>query len=133
MPKMLKSEFSQEQWNKKRLVLAVLITLFLVIAGLGLKSYLLGSESPQSSNVNKNIKGTNTSTVPAVTLPTAEDIVQGVGGSIFNIKKEIEKINVVDLATSSPQIQKILNDIKALPSVPGQKAKDVCLNLCNGL
>ncbi len=130
---MLKSEFPQEQWNKKRLVLAVLITLFLVIAGLGLKSYLLGSEYPQSSNVNKNVQGTSTSAAPTITLPTANDVSQGVGRSINNIKKEIEKINVQDLATSSPQIKKVLDDIRALPSVPGQKAKDVCLNLCNGL
>ncbi len=130
---MLKSEFPQEQWNKKRLVFAILIILFLVVAGMSLKSYLLGLEFPQNSSVNKNVKGTSTSAAPTITLPTANDVSQGVGRSINNIKKEIEKINVQDLATSSPQIKKVLDDIRALPSVPGQKAKDVCLNLCNGL
>ncbi len=137
---MQKVEFSQQSWDKKKILLTVFVLAGLIIAGLGLKNYLLDS---QGSNLNSapstqnSVKGSSVSPTPAptvaTTLPSAQSIGQGALQSINNIKQEINKLNVADLATSSPQIQKIVNDIKGLPNVPGQQAKDICLKVCNGL
>lgn len=138
MPKTLKTEFPAEQWNKKRVVLTILVFLLLVAGAYAVKTYVLGSNdsnlSPGSnSNSRDNVKGASVTPTPTITLPSMQSIGQGALGNINNIKDEINKINVQELATSSPQVQKILNDIKSLPSVPGQQAKDICLKVCNGL
>lgn len=49
------------------------------------------------------------------------------------LKKEAGKIDVDQIASSSPQIQKVLNDLKALEKVPQNQAKNMCLNICNTL
>lgn len=131
---MVKTEFPAEKWNKKRVIFAILVILFLIIGGLELKAYVLDSDNSNSvSNPKADVRGTNVSPSPTIDLPSAESIGQGAIQNLNNIKQEINNINVQDLATSSPQIQKIVNDIKALPSVPGQQAKDICLKVCNGL
>jgi len=138
---MQKVEFSQQSWDKKKILLTVLVLAGLIIAGLGLKNYLLDSNgsnlnsTPNTPNTQSSVKGSNISSTPTptITLPSAQSIGQEALGSINNIKQEINKLNVQELATSSPQIQKIVNDIKGLPNVPGQQAKDICLKVCNGL
>lgn len=132
MPKTLKTEFPQEQWNKKRVALVGLIAVLLIAGAFGVKNYVLGSND-SSTNFTSDVKGAKVSTGPTITLPSVQSIGQGTVGSINNIKDEINKINVQELATSSPQVQKILNDIRALPSVPGQQAKEMCLKVCSGL
>lgn len=134
MPRAVKADFPQEKWNKKKIILTFIILILLIIGGLKLKDYLLNSNSsPGGSSTSESVKGASVSVGPTVTLPSAQDIGAGLQSDLNNVKKEIGNINVQDLATSSPQIQKVVNDIKALPAVPGQQAKDICLKICNGL
>lgn len=143
---MQKAEFPSEPWDKKKIIFAVFIVICLALVGYGVKSYILSANnssgttgSPSSGNVegvstqavsdNSNVN----SNVGSLSLPSAQNIESGVVQNINNIKQEISNLNIADVASSSPQIQKIVNDIKSLPAVPGQKAKDICLNICNGL
>lgn len=131
----VKSDFPVEQWNKKRLIVLIIALGVLIVGGLELKNYLLGSDSPEISNFStqKNVKGASISPVPTISLPTAKDIGQNLEGGISNIKNELNNIKVQEIATSSPQVQKVLNDIKELPSVPGKEVCSSLLKLCNGL
>lgn len=136
MQKTQKAEFAADKWDKKKIVLTILISILLVVGGLGLKKYVLGEatqgEILQNSE-SKDVKGANVSAAPTISLPSARQIGEGVGQNINNIKQEINNMNVADLATTSPQVKKILDDIKALPNYPANQAKEICLNLCNGL
>jgi len=138
MQKIQKAEFAAEKWDKKKIVLTILVAAALIIGGLQLKSYVLGentwgevSQAPESSS--GDVKGLNLTPTPTISIPSAQEIGQGLGQNINSIKQEINTINVADLATSSPQVKKILDDIKALPSYPASQAKEICLNFCSGL
>lgn len=126
MPKQIKSDLPQESWNKKRLILLGIFLAILIIGGLELRTYYLADN-------DSRVAGAKISPVPTIVLPSSRNISEGVQNSVLNIKQEIEKINVSEIATSSPQVQKVLNDIKALPAVPGEQAKDMCIKLCNSL
>lgn len=126
MSKQTKPDLPQESWNKKRLIVLAILLLVLIIGGLELRSYYL-------VDTDSRVAGASISPVPTIVLPSSQNISEGVQNSVLNIKQEIEKINVSEIATSSPQVQKVLNDIKDLPSVPGQQAKDMCVKICNSL
>lgn len=135
---MQKVEFSQQSWDKKKIFLTVVALAVLAVVGVVLKNYLLdskGSNLNSPPNTQSSVKGSSVSPTPTVTitLPSVQSISQEALGNINNIKQEINKLNVQELATSSPQIQKIVNDIKSLPNIPGQQAKDICLKVCSGL
>lgn len=49
------------------------------------------------------------------------------------IKREVNSINIKEIASSSPQIQKILLDLKNLQSLPENQAREACYNICKGL
>ncbi|MEX2012961.1 MAG: hypothetical protein WD967_00985 [Candidatus Levyibacteriota bacterium] len=138
MQKVQKPEFAAEKWDKKKIVLAILVATALIIGGVKVKNYVLGENTQgEVSNVpesnSRDVKGTNVVPTPTISIPSAQQIGEGLGQNINNIKQEINTINVADLATSSPQVKKILDDIKALPSYPANQAKEICLNFCSGL
>ena len=142
---MQKTEFLSESWDKKKIILAVFIVICLALVGYGVKTYILpANNSSGTVDVSSGkVKGVNTQAVSdnntvnsntgSISLPSAQNIESGVAQNINNIKQEISTLNIADIASSSPQIQKIVNDIKALPEVPGQKAKDICQQICSGL
>lgn len=128
MAKVVKSEFPAERWNKKRLMLAFIILAALIFGVLQLKSYML------DDSMKEDVRGVSSATpAPTISLPSAQTIGQELEQNINNIKEEINNLNMQDLATSSPQVQKVLEDIKSLPSYPASQAKQVCLNICNNL
>lgn len=136
MPKAQKPEFTAQKWNKKKIILTALAVAFLIVAALQLKNYILGdakgeTSAESSSGPSQAVEGAKIS--PTISLPTAKQIGESLGQNLNDIKQELNNINVQDIATSSPQVKKILEDIKALPNYPANQAKDVCLNICNSL
>ena len=143
---MQKAEFPSESWDKKKIIFAIFILICLSLAGYGVKTYILPANKSiglAGSLSSGNVEGVSTqavsdnsnvnSNVGSLSLPSAQNIESGVAQNINNIKQEISNLNIADVASSSPQIQKIVNDIKSLPAVPGQKAKDICQQICSGL
>ncbi|MCL5113849.1 MAG: hypothetical protein M1372_01615 [Patescibacteria group bacterium] len=124
---------TEESWNKKRLVLAFTILLILAGLGYGLKSHFLGEQpsSNQSSNL-KSVKGV-TSDVNSDGSEPISNLGTAVGRQLESIKKEASSINITEIATSSPQVQKIVNDIKNLQNYPGGQVKEACFKICSGL
>ncbi|MEX2007168.1 MAG: hypothetical protein WD992_00120 [Candidatus Levyibacteriota bacterium] len=133
MAKAQKPEFAAEKWDKKKIFLAVLVISAFVVLGLQLKTYFLDSNYLKSNNSNspKDTKGTSIS--PTISIPSAKALGEEVVQNLNNIQQEINSINVQDIATSSPQVKKILEDIKALPNYPANQAKDMCIKFCSGL
>lgn len=115
-----KEEEIEESWNKKRVGIALII-LLIFIAGL---VYLLNNNFTFG-----NKSGQNTKVLSAKDVKL-EDMVQN---QIINLKKEASSINVEEIASSSPQIRKLIDDLKALSDLPRNQAKEACLNICKRL
>ncbi|MEK7558679.1 MAG: hypothetical protein AAB521_00060 [Patescibacteria group bacterium] len=113
-----KDEDIEESWNKKRVGVAVVI-LMGIIASL---FYLLNNNfhfyKPQDAKVlsAKDVK--------------LEDVVQN---QIMNLKKEALSLNVEEIASSSPQVRKLVDDLKALGDLPKNQVKGACFKICDGL
>lgn len=54
-------------------------------------------------------------------------------GKLDLLKKEVGGLNISDIASSSPQIKKLINDLQELQQLPRNQAKEACLNICRGL
>lgn len=125
-----KEVVDKPQWDKGKIFLFFITLIILAIIGFELRSIILGDKANIASESQKNlsdVKGANTENV---SMP---NIKQDVQGQINNLKNEAANINLVDVATSSPQVQKVINDLKALKNYPSNKLKDTCVKICNGL
>lgn len=130
-----------ETWNKKKIFITLLIIVLLV--GFGIKTFVLSKnkdffamhavptflKSVMGVNTKKDkVKGEstkkNTSSLPIQAV---------IKEKLNTLKKEVNNLNVTDIATSSPQIQKIINDLNSLRQYPVNEAKEICQKICGGL
>lgn len=130
-----------ETWNKKRVFITLIIIVLLV--GFGIKTFILSKDkdffamhtvptflkSVMGVNTQKNkVKGESTKKNTS-SLPIQATIKE----KLDELKKEVNSLNVVDIASSSPQIQKIINDLNSLKEYPVNEAKEICQKICRGL
>lgn len=123
----------QESWNKKRIFITSLFIILLIGVGLELKGNII-------SNLLSNKNAGSSSSVKGVTIYENKnqsefkpDIGSTLQHKLESIKQDAENVNISEIATSSPQVKKIINDIKNLQSLPSNQLKDACLNICKGL
>ena len=112
----------EESWNKKRTGIALIVLLLLAGSAVYLlrNSLLLNAKSERAQNQK----------VLSASDQNLEDIIQR---QVQTIKQQAANINVEEIASSSPQIQNLINDLKALQNLPKDKAKEACYNICKGL
>ncbi len=129
----------EEKWNKKRVVIG-LVTLALLIVGLvSLKVLVLDKNQTNTGSVADNpgsVKGARTSSIsPAQNNPevSAPDLNSTLQNQVNTIQQEISNLNLAEIASSSPQVQKVINDMKTLQNLPRDQAKSACQQICNGL
>ncbi|MBI2031355.1 MAG: hypothetical protein HYT08_01950 [Candidatus Levybacteria bacterium] len=120
----------QESWNKKRILIASFLIAVLIGIGLELKGNTISNFLKNKPSFSA-IKGVATYKNP--NQRSAPDIGSAVSQKLESIKQDAENINISEIATSTPQIQKIINDIKNLQNLPSNQLKDACLNICKGL
>ncbi|MDO8582957.1 MAG: hypothetical protein Q7R51_00315 [bacterium] len=115
-------------WNKKRIFAGVVLIVFLAAGIYFVKTKILGENSNLVEN-NKSVKG--------VVAKEEEKIIpdfnlqEAVKNKINSIKQEVSGLNIVEIASSSPQVQKVLNDIKALEQYPTNQAREICKQICS--
>lgn len=133
----------EESWNKKRIFVTLFVIIILLAGAFGIKNFVLGnnSSSRESPIINalKSIKGAATQeelntqakkiNPPAVDLPVQKIIQDQLGA----IQQEVKNLNVTDIASSSPQVKKIIEDLQSLQDYPKNQAKDACIKICSGL
>ena len=116
------SEINKETWNKKRVFLGIFLLALLIIGG----GYLFRDKIfISSSRQLKSVEGASTSTVD-----TAANVQETVKEKIDNLKQEVSGLNLMEVTSSSPQVQKILSDIKSLQQYPENQVKDLCRKIC---
>ncbi len=124
---MIKDKKIEEPWDKKKIAIALMILLGL-IAGLIYFSgvYKVKGENTKESKaqLQKAVEGA----VEDIDVPTVKETIQE---KIEEIKTDASNIDVVEVASSSPQVQKIINDIKSLENYPRNQAKDMCEKICD--
>ena len=134
----------EQAWDKKKII----ITLFIlcIIAGLAYtaKIFVLGKNQQSRIkpivNSPSNVKGASTDAqsdssseeknqAPVFSF-SASNIQTTAQEKLNSIKKQVEDLNIQDIASSSPQIQKMINDLKSLENYPKNQAKQMCENIC---
>jgi len=114
-------------WNKKRIFAAVFLMILLVVGGYLFKTRVL--DTNLSLQDKKSVKG-----ISSKGEKRKEDLGMEIQGAvkekINSLKQEVSSLNIVEIASSSPQIQKIINDIKALEQYPVNQVKEVCKKIC---
>lgn len=117
----------EESWNKKRILIATL-----AIFAIGGAVYVFrGSIFPQSFfQNNKKETPSKESVLSTKSEPNLQEVLEK---QIESIKKEVNAINIDEIASSSPQIQKIINDVGSLEKLPQSQLKDACFKICSGL
>lgn len=133
---------SRETWNKKRIVITLLIVFGLL--GFLFKTFVLSKNKDlfnmklMSANFLKSVKGISTQEVKTKGLSSKSKnaslpIQAVIKEKLDELKKEVNSLNVVDIASSSPQVQRIINDLNVLRQYPVNEAKDICKKICGGL
>ncbi len=117
-------------WDKKKIIIFLAAIFLLLLGAYELKSIILGeSSNPKISQIvdKQNVKGIKIEESPQQSLKN------NVTEQINNLKEEAQNINIVDIASSSPQVQKVINDLKALQNYPSTQLKETCEKVCSGL
>ncbi len=131
-----KNEISDESWDIKKILIALLVIVPILFLAFSYRDIIFGqkAEPPKNQSV-KGLSASNhdSSSVDSSSLPSTERLGVETQQRLESAKQQIQNLNVAEIATSSPQVQKIINDIKALPNYPASQAKGLCLKLCDGL
>jgi hypothetical protein len=112
----------ESPWDKKKIIFFSILTIVLLILGFAVKDSILGKSYIQNPKI-QNVKS----------VGTQINLRKDVQDQINTLKEEAGNINLVDVATSSPQVQKVINDLKALKDYPNNQLKQTCMNVCSKL
>ena len=89
------------------------------------------------NNGNGKVAGVNTDTKKEqqelqVEKERAKENVKGdLNKRLEKIKSDINELNALDVTTQSPQVKKIIEDLKSLQNLPKDQAKNVCQQVCS--
>lgn len=116
------------------------VLLLLGIGGFVFYKYIfIGGLSPQETMVRltKDVKGasTNVSIDPnkaSKSIKTPLGNVQ-VAGSLGSLQQEVGKLTSKEVASSSPQIQKIIQELQTLQTASGSPVRTMCQQVCSNL
>lgn len=129
-------KFVEEEWDKKKILITSVLLGALIVGGIGAKVFVLG-ENKQKTSPKQNVKEVegvsttlNKNNNPTPSVPFPQKVRNEVQSQVENIRQEILNLDPVQVASSSPQVQKILRDLGALEQYPKSQAKEVCENIC---
>ncbi len=127
MSKPKKEKKEEVEWDKKKIIIFSILAIFFIVSAVYIKDAFLGESTPTPKVTEvKQVKGVSTQDI-------ASGIRQSVQSNINNLKTEVENLDVAEVASSSPQVQKILNDLKSIKDVPSSQLKSACEKVCSGL
>lgn len=110
-----------------RKILIGLVVLGMIWFGYQNKDMILGTHQ----SVTKTVAGDKTEKqIPKqkIALPKI-DLQQ----KLDDLKQQVTTLDIADITSSSPQIQKVIHDMESLQNVPRSQAKQACMNICSSL
>jgi len=69
--------------------------------------------------------------VKGAATEVSSGIKNSVQNQLDNLKAEAQNVDLTEIASSSPQMQKVVNDLKALQDYPKNQVKATCEQICN--
>lgn len=133
-------------WDKKKIIIGVISTIILLGVGIYFLNPYFFSQKNAATQVSKksgaveDVEGANTSkeidqkndssqgqTAKSFSLPTANDV----QANIATIQQQITHLDAAQIASSSPQVQKIIQDLQAMQEYPKNQAKEMCQQICS--
>lgn len=115
-----------ESWNKKRIFIGVFLLVALIAGWYFFKTRILDENLSLQTKSIKGISTAEKTTEP----PFRTNIQDAIKEKINSLKQEVAGLNISEIASSSPQVQKILNDIKSLEQYPTNQVKEICKKIC---
>lgn len=123
---LMEEAIKTETWNKKRIIISLIVLLLLIAAGIFLRTRVLGENL---SGTGASVKGASIEEKDSGVSPKI-DIQETIKEKINSLKQEASNLDLSEIASSSPQVQKIINDIKALEEYPTNQLKELCRKIC---
>jgi len=112
-------EIEVEVWNFKRIIGSLMVITLLVVGFYMFfvkdnpdMSMVLGLTTMREKPKPISIKGVNLTE------------------KLEEIKSQVNQLDVKDLAQSSPQYQKLMQDLQGLSELPKNQVKEACYNVC---
>ncbi|MDO8461073.1 MAG: hypothetical protein Q7S38_01380 [bacterium] len=114
----------KEVWDLKKIILGIIIVV--ILAG---SLYLV------KDKIEKNLTSPEKplGQVEGARVSKVSEARDDVKERLEMIKKEIANLNAMDVASSSPQVKKIIKDLQDLQSYPSTQIKDLCQSMCKSL
>ena len=122
-----KEEIDSQEWDRKK----IFTTLFFAIVAILAVSEIKGTFFPGKPLVLGEKVEAPSIKKPNIKPPSLN--VADVGLKLEDIKKNIEDLTPEEIATTSPQIQKVLQDIGEIKNLPSNQAREMCLKICSGI
>ena len=124
-----KDEEDDLAWDKKRILIAVGLVVLLIIAAREAKGRFFPDTNILGESTTRKVSEIEK---PDVSSPNL-DLQSQVNTSLEDVKDSVGNIDPVEVASSSPQIRKVLRDIQGIRNLPVDKARDACYNVCSHL
>lgn len=121
-----------ESWSKKRIIIFFISIIILIAFAYKIKTSFL------DKNINSflgKVKGANTKNERVSQDKTDNSsVLRGdLQEKLDSVKKQVTNLNVSDIASSSPQVKKVIEDLQFLQQLPRNQAKEACYNICKSL
>ena len=118
---------SFSSWNKTRIFAVLFLIIILATGAYFFRNHFM---APNSSPKNTtSVKGASVEK-PNLGQDLNTSIQQAIKEKINNLKQEVSNLDLMEVASSSPQVQKVLNDIKSLEQYPTNQVKEICKKIC---
>lgn len=121
----------KETWDIKKILAGIIL---LVALALSVKSFVLDEKTSEAPSAKSTaVEGINIQQSPSPSPQfSSVDIKKDVQLKLNDLKKQVDNINVVEIATSTPAVKKVISDLKNLQEVPQNQAKEACFKICSG-
>ncbi|MBI2032497.1 MAG: hypothetical protein HYV38_02915 [Candidatus Levybacteria bacterium] len=117
----------EESWDRKKVFLALSLVIILLIFGFFGSNRYFGQ--PKTEVKGDAIKEEVKKTIEKPNINIKRDLESKVNA----IREDVDSLDVKEVASSSPQIQKVLNDIKSIQNLPSNEAREACMKICSGI
>ena len=113
------------EWDKRRIAIFLLLFSVVFLVGLEVKKTFFPNTNILGVAVKKSVEKPN---IEAPHLNLSQ-----ISSTIEDVKKNVQTLDAAEIASSSPQIQKVLRDIQGIKDLPANQAREMCLKVCSGI
>lgn len=123
--------FEEEVWDKKKIYFGIIIAIVLIITAIVIKIWYLDSLGEKQIQAGE-VRGVTASNMSPTITPFSQlkQIPMLIQKQIDTIGKQVTSLNAEEIASSSPQMKKLIDDLKILQQLPRNEAKQLCENFC---